>query len=233
MPRSGSNLLHTLLNSHSAIICHGELFNRRAIYSALDRWHELSHARKLWALTYRAVTPVGFLERHLDATSKARKEASALGFKLFPYHSRRILQHVGKSQEYRVVYLTRKNPILQYASDRSARQTNKWLSVEQHTRLEMLDKVTFCENDFRHYVSRLCYYDKSVRTVLRKNILLEVAYESIDQSLLQIQEFLGVSPSNALRTKMRKQHSNDWRDRFTNPDELEIALSSTEWEAYL
>lgn len=35
-PRSGSNLLCTLLHSHSEILCHHEVFNPSGIYYALE-----------------------------------------------------------------------------------------------------------------------------------------------------------------------------------------------------
>jgi LPS sulfotransferase NodH len=233
MPRSGSNLLHTLLNSHPTIVCHGELFNNQAIYSALDRWQELSRARQLWSLAYRTTVPIRFLEKHLATASRRWHKATAIGFKLFPYHSRRVLRHVGESKNYRVVYLTRNNPILQYASDRRARQTNTWLSVEKNTARGVLDRVTFSAEDFQRYVSRLRYYDRDVRTTLGNTSILEVAYETLERSLTPIQEFLGVHPAATLRTGIQKQHSDDWQDRFTNPDDVMKALSKSEWEIYL
>ncbi|MCA9265021.1 MAG: sulfotransferase, partial [Planctomycetales bacterium] len=59
VPRTGSNLLCTLLNSHPEILCHHEVFNPQGIFLALtqrDRPHSLP------SLDERNRDPLRFLD---------------------------------------------------------------------------------------------------------------------------------------------------------------------------
>lgn len=231
-PRSGSNRLHTLLNSHQAIVCHGELFHRKAIYSALWRWPELSTADKLAALLARNIAPCRFLNDHISQSRDAWPRANAIGFKLFPYHSRRILRYISRSQTYEVIYLKRNNTVLQYASDRIARKTNIWASIAPGRQYGKAEKVRFSMRDFSRYVARLDQYDKVVRSALRDKSFLEIVYEDMDPLLPVIQERLGVEALN-MRSRMQRQNPDDWVERFSNPDHVLKALKSTKFAVHL
>lgn len=233
MPRSGSNQLFTLLNSHPEVVCHGELFNRKAIYSALRRWPEMSAAGKVAALLARSAAPRRFLDHHVQKSRDAWPKASAIGFKLFPYHSRRILRHVCTSQSFEIIYLERNNRVLQYASDRIARKTNVWLATAHGSRAGKVEKADFSMCDFLGYVSRLDHYDRVVRSALGDKPFLEIVYEDIDRSLPAVQEFLGVEAMNALKSRVQKQNPDDWTKRFSDPDRVLEALGSTEWAVHL
>jgi LPS sulfotransferase NodH len=233
VPRSGSNRLHTLLNSHPAVVCHGELFNRKAIYSALRPWPEISTAGKLATLLARNAAPRRFLDDHILQSRKAWPEANAIGFKLFPYHSRRILRYVCTSQTYEVIYLKRNNRVLQYASDRIARRTNAWTSTAPGSQGGETEKVDFSMRDFSRYVARLDRYDTVVSSALGDKPFLEIVYEDMDRSLSAIQERLGIEALNALRSPVQKQNPDNWVERFSNPDRVLEALSSTEWAVHL
>jgi LPS sulfotransferase NodH len=233
MPRSGSNRLYTLLNSHPAVVCHSELFNRKAIYSSLRRRPEMSAAGKLAALLARNAAPRRFLDDHVRKSRNAWPEASAVGFKLFPYHSRRILRHVCTSQTYEVIYLQRNNRVLQYASDRIARRTNVWWSTAPGSQGGTAEKVDFSMRDFSRYVARLDHYDRLVRSALGDKPFLEIAYEDMDRSLPVIQQLLGVAALDALKSPAQKQNPDDWAKRFSNPDRVLEALGSTEWAVHL
>jgi LPS sulfotransferase NodH len=233
VPRSGSNRLHTLLNSHPAVVCHGELFNRKAIYSALRRWPEISTAGKLAALLARNAAPRRFLDDHILQSRKAWPEANAIGFKLFPYHSRRILRYVCTSETYEVIYLKRNNRVLQYASDCIARRTSVWASTAAGSQAVKTEKVDFSMRDFSRYVARLDHCDTVVRSALGDKPFLEIVYEDMDRSLPVLQEFLGVEALDALKSPVQKQNPDDWAKRFSNPDRVLEALSSTEWAVHL
>ena len=231
--RSGSNLLVSLLNSHPAIICHGELFHRRAIYSKLCPWpQELWTAGKLATLLARNVAPCRFLDDHMSESRDAWPKAKAIGFKLFPSHSRRILRNVSRPEIYEVIYLKRNNTVLQYASHRAAMESGSWHSRAPRRKPGNTERVRFSMRDFLRYVAELDEYDNIVRSALRDKSFLEVAYEDIDLMLPVIQEHVGVEVLK-LRSRMQKQGSEDWVERFSNPDCVLESLNSTRFATHL
>ncbi len=231
-PRSGSNHLISLLNTHPAIVCHGELFHREVIYSKLLRWPELSTAGKFVALLARNIAPCRFLNDHMSQSRDAWPRANVIGFKHFPFASRRILRYISRSQTYEVMYLKRNNTVLQYASDRAARKTNIWLSKAPRRPYGKAERVHFSMRDFSRYVVRLDHYDKVVRSALRDKSFLEISYEDMDPLLPVIQERLGVKALK-LRSRMQKQGPDDWAERFSNPDCVLKALESTKFAVHL
>ena len=232
-PRSGSNFLLALLNSHPEIICHGELFHRRAIYSKLRRWPvEQRSAGKLSALLTRNMAPRLFLNNHMSMSQDAWPTANAIGFKHFPSYSRRILRYVCRSPEYEIIYLSRINTVLQYASERTARNTDIWVSREPRQQDGNAVRVSFSMQDFLYYVDKLNRYDKLVRSALGDKSFLEIAYEDMESQLPVILERLGVGHSE-LRSRIKKQGSEDWVERFSNPDSVQDALKSTKFAEHL
>ena len=233
MPRSGSNRLHTLLNSHPAVVCHGELFQRRTIYSAVGPWPELSAAGRFAALVVRDMAPRRFLERQVSEAGHVWPDAEAIGFKLFPYHSRRILRHVCASRAYRVIYLKRNNRVLQYASDRIARASNVWTSTGPGRPGGPVEKVEFSMRDFSRYVARHEHYDRIVRCALGDKPFMEIAYEELEARLPAIQDFLGVDVLDTLESSVQRQNPGDWAQRFSNPEHVLEALGPTKWAVHL
>src|SRR6516225_7630935 len=84
-PRTGSNMLCTLLNSHPEILCHHEIFNHAGIFYALplrDRGFSLG------ALEERDRHPLAFLERVWQTSCGYR----CVGFKTTRGQNEQVLQ---------------------------------------------------------------------------------------------------------------------------------------------
>ena len=75
-PRTGSNLLCSLLDSHPDILCHLEIFHQEAIFLSGD-----SRALKEFDLVKRDADPLRFLGMIWDEDYGRRLRA--VGFKLF------------------------------------------------------------------------------------------------------------------------------------------------------
>ena len=60
VPRTGSNLLCTLLNSHPQVLCHHEVFNPQGVFTALDY---RGQGLNVESLQQRDDDPRGFLDR--------------------------------------------------------------------------------------------------------------------------------------------------------------------------
>ena len=73
-PRTGSNLLCTMLNGHAEILCHHEIFNPHGIFYSWDR---RVGSIDLGTLEERRRDPIGFLDRVWENGDGHR----AVGFK--------------------------------------------------------------------------------------------------------------------------------------------------------
>ena len=74
VPRTGSNLLCTLLNSHPEILCHHEVFNPQGIFLALSHRDQV---QQFGDMTDRDQEPLAFLESVWDSGANHR----CVGFK--------------------------------------------------------------------------------------------------------------------------------------------------------
>ncbi|MCR9152717.1 MAG: hypothetical protein NXI09_01290 [Bacteroidetes bacterium] len=104
--RSGSTLLTQMLNESPDISCDKEIFNRPVLFPRL------------------------FLR-----SRKSRTNRNIYGFKLLSYQlremyspsqAREFLRYLSEKQGYKIVYLTRENPVLQTLSKHYARHRGSW-----------------------------------------------------------------------------------------------------------
>ena len=233
MPRTGSNYFCDLLNSHPQIICDKEVFNRTQVYAETYENEKLS--KIAWAATLfaRQAAPLIFLD-HVIAKSEQQWPGSfAYGFKLFPYHSRRVLDYVCRKPKFQVIYLTRKNKLLQYASDRLARQTKVWNTVSSANKQADDVKVQFDLNDFIQFVEWHRKYESKFNVRVKGKPFLSIDYADIDNSISAVLNFIGVTSTPELSSKLTKQSPNCWQQRFANPERVASALRNTEWEPML
>ena len=86
-PRSGSNLLCTLLNSHQEILCHHEIFNPSGIFYVLDH---RDGSLDLGTLEDRDRRPLEFLDR----LWRHDLDFPCVGFKMTRGQDERVLEAV-------------------------------------------------------------------------------------------------------------------------------------------
>ena len=119
-PRTGSNFLCTVLNSHPDILCHHEIFNP----------HVIGVARHLQGADFRLGTteeregdPIDFMRRIW-----LRNEGHlAVGFKLCLRQHEAAYHAVVADRSVRKIILKRRNRIKTFASLLLARQTGEWV----------------------------------------------------------------------------------------------------------
>jgi LPS sulfotransferase NodH len=230
-PRSGSNLLCTLLGSHPAILCHHEIFNPAGIRVALElRGTEFL----LGTLDERQRDPLAFL----DAVWAAPLGHACVGFKLTHRQNEPVFRHLLADTGVAKIVLRRQNRMKTYVSQRISEALVEW-EVYRHEDLrrdrprvhiepeQFLDRVRFDE----------AYYDE-IRQALagRGHEWIEVRYESLFSGDQQraILDFLGLDPiPGGLRSGSIKQNSRDLRDLVANYDELLRHFGGTPFEAEL
>ncbi len=127
VPRTGSNLLCTLLNSHPQILCHHEVFNPQGVFTALDyRGHGLA----VESLQQRDHDPLGFLDR----VWQTGQTTTCVGFKWTRGQNQDVLKSVVEDTGVKKIVLRRRNRIKTYVSERIAQETQQW---EVYSRQEL------------------------------------------------------------------------------------------------
>ncbi|XOF33707.1 MAG: hypothetical protein ACL93V_17220 [Candidatus Electrothrix sp. YB6] len=119
--RTGSNMLMSILNSIPEIYCHAELFHPKKIFSDIFNIP--------YTLYQRDLSPISFLEAVEEQTCH-NTNASFFGFKLFFNHNRKVMDYIISNKNYKIILITRKNSIAQYASHRRALKSNIWSSFQ-------------------------------------------------------------------------------------------------------
>jgi hypothetical protein len=230
-PRSGSNMLCTMLDSHPSILCHHEIFNPRGIRVA---WRLRDTGFTLGDTDERERDPESFLER-VWATRLGR---TCVGFKLTHRQNERIFRRALSDPAIAKIVLRRANRLKTYVSTQIAEAIDQWEVyrsddlVRDRPRIRLdwedfLKRVTFDEAYYKEIddAARLCAHSS-----------ITVQYENLHSTTEQnrILRFLGLNPAaHGLRIESIKQNSSDLRNLVENYDELLHQFAGTPFEAEL
>jgi LPS sulfotransferase NodH len=233
-PRSGSNLLCGMLNSHPEIICHHEVFHPHAIYYALDhRDGDID----LGTITERERQPEQFISRLWQQNFGC----IAVGFKIMPGHNPQAFELLINDKNIKKIVLKRRNLLKAYVSSRIARQTKVWSNLKANNRTEESQKIAIeIDNLFSWFQAKKKYYQSLFQKLNDANQpFLELTYEDLAGSnseaiKLKLMEFVGVSVDlSLLQIAHQKQNSNNLADLVANFAELKSQLYGTELEPLL
>jgi LPS sulfotransferase NodH len=221
VPRTGSNLLCTLLNSHPQILCHHEVFNPQGVFTALDyRGRGLA----VESLRQRDNDPLGFLD-HVWQTGTAN---TCVGFKWTRGQTVDVLKSVVGDSRVKKIVLRRRNRIKTFVSDKIAQQTLQWEVYSQDELIMPRPRIHVDAAELLQHIAsnQLFYADLSADLARQGQPLLEVDYETLlDRSgPARMLEFLDVSPDLPLTATSVKQNSTDLRDTIANFAELAASL---------
>src|SRR5436190_16463553 len=233
-PRCGSTYLATLLNSHSHILCHGELFYQKAIYYAVGY---RDGSLNLATVEERDYDPDEFLSRVWAHPFGNR----AVGFKLVAGQHSGAFRQVLTDQGIRKIILRRRNRLKKFVSARIADVEQNWTHYKYRFQPEDLKpiQVEVKLQELHAYLSKEQEFYHQVMTELQraKGSNLEVDYEDFfaDQcKLFEVLRFLDVEPNAAgLEPATLKRNSRNLRDLIANFDELSQALRGTVYEREL
>lgn len=121
-PRTGSNMLCSLLDSHPAIVCHHEIFNPQGIFLSLTFRGSLDFG----TVSERDSQPRAFLDRFWNHAWPA----FAVGFKMTRGQPMEIMDLVIADDSVRVIVLFRRNHLRMAASESLAALTDQWEAYE-------------------------------------------------------------------------------------------------------
>jgi len=224
-PRSGSNWLCTLLDSHPQILCHHELFNPDGVHiarSLRDTGFDIG------GLELQRSHPLELLER---AWSKPL-EFSHLGFKLNIDQPAEVFSAVIKDPSIRKILVSRLNRVRAFVSECIAEASGQWESYPESARPSRPLPVQADPARLLEHARRNAEFLGEIRKQLASHgqESLEIFYESIgqDDTHRRILEYLGARPDVPLRGRTRRMNPEPLSDLVRNYDELATALADTD-----
>jgi LPS sulfotransferase NodH len=230
-PRTGSNLLCTLLNSHPEVLCHHELFNPEGIFYALDYRDGSLH---LGSMAERDREPFAFLQRVWENT----QGASCVGFKMTRGQNDAVMQGLIEDSGVLKIVLYRKNRLKTFVSELVARQTGQWEVYEGDEVVTDTPKLRVDVASLKAHADLNEEFYANIRHSLKtkQQPCIEVCYENIFSrpEHVRLLGFLGVDATQArLAHSSIKQNDSDLRNLVENFHELELALEGSEYLAEL
>jgi LPS sulfotransferase NodH len=230
-PRTGSNWVCGMLNSHPEVLCHHEIFNPEGIHYALD--HRAGDI-DLGTLAERESAPLDFIERLWRETFGKR----AVGFKMNRGQNEAAFRHVVADARVRKIVLLRRNRIKTFVSELIAEKPGRWESYGRADTSEGRERLEVDVEELRRHAALNREYYARVYDALdsTEQDYLRVTYESLkgEAEWLRMLRFLGVAPdASALAPATRKQNPKDLRDIVSNYAQLEALLAGSEFEPEL
>jgi hypothetical protein len=228
-PRTGSNYLCTVLNSHPDILCHHEIFNPHVVGVAR---HLQVNGFVLGTIEERERDPEEFIDR-VWRTPMGRR---CVGFKLCWRQHAAALRAVLADTGVRKIVLKRRNQVKSFVSLVLARQTGEWVVYDDAPPPRPRPRVSINIADLRDTILFNQQYYQEIETTLSATgqSHLELFYEqlfSLD-CLETTLKFLGVPPAAAasLSGECWKLTPSSLPEVVANFNELSAALRGTELE---
>ena len=230
-PRTGSNWLCTLLDSHPDVLCHHEIFNPEGVFHARSCQPE---QLGLATVAERDRDPEAVLRRIWRRPLGHR----AVGFKHNRGQSAAVLARVLEDAAVRKIILRRDNRIRTFVSEELARRTGEWESYPGREigsgtrRLEVTAGPLrrHARENARHYADILQALESTGQRALELRYERLAAAEERARAL----RFLGVEhPQTPLHGATRKQHPEPLRALIANFEELAVELRGSDLEPEL
>jgi riboflavin biosynthesis pyrimidine reductase/LPS sulfotransferase NodH len=230
-PRTGSNMLCTMLNAHPEILCHHEIFNPEGIHFALDhRGGQFDPG----TIADRDRYPETFLHRVFEH----RCGRNAVGFKINRGQNGVAFRCVLTDPGIKKIILRRRNQVKTFVSELIAERTGQWESYEFSDFSQPSPAVEIDVTRLDEYLAATGDYYADIENRLHSTDqqVLHVTYEDLnsDGEQRRILDFLGVSTSvPPLIPVTRKRNQADLRFLVSNFNELRAGLKNEELVAQL
>jgi len=224
-PRSGSNMLCTLLNSHSDILCHHEVFNPRGIFYALPL---RDTAFCLGNIANRDAQPLVFL----DKLWQHNNGHSHVGCKMTHRQNPVALKALLGDTNIKKIILQRSNRIKTHVSRLIAEQRDIWEDYRSTSAPDLpiiqvnldLDElhndIVFNENYYQDIQRQL--HDTGQRFC---SLEYETAHTSANQH--KVLSFLGLE-FQPMQVTSRKQNPDDLKTLIKNFDQIAAQLDDAQ-----
>lgn len=228
-PRTGSNMLCTLLGSHPDVLCHHELYNPDGIYTALEL---RGSSFDLGTMEARDRDPIGFLDR-VWAMDLGH---SHVGFKMTCGQNEAALSAVVGHPAVRTIVLRRGNRVRTFVSRLIAEQTGQWEVYDKADLHRPRPRVRVEVDALRRSVAENEAYYADLERELESTgqHFLHVSYERLvaGGERSRLLEFLDLPAApggeDALLVRSARQNAARLEQLTANFPELEAALAGTD-----
>ncbi|MBJ3777883.1 hypothetical protein [Acuticoccus mangrovi] len=226
--RSGSNLLLSLLNSHPDFYFHGEVYKPGFVAT----FRTSGKFRRIYGvepIELRENDPIKFLDAIYSTSPRKQK---AVGFKLFFYHNKDVLDYIINDKDIKIVLLERENRLASFSSLLIGQRTSTWqqqVDKDENSASPGTVKVDFKVEDLIEYKRKTDRtYERFRNRITDPSRLFEARYHELLDSEFQqrLVSFLGGEPNVPLEAGVVKQNPAKLVDRFTNAQDVMSYLES-------
>jgi hypothetical protein len=230
-PRTGSNWLCTLLDSHPRVLCHREIFNPGGIHTALSL---PPGALDLGPLDERDRDPEALLRRVWAADCGH----AAVGFKLNRESTPGAFAPVLDDRGVRKIALRRDNRLRTCVSELLAIQTGAWESLPGSPPGAPRQRLRLTASQVRAHAARNARYYAGLTSHLRRSgqAWLETRYEDLGErdEHARLLGFLDLERApEGLRGASARRNPEPLRTLVANFDELREELRGSPFEEEL
>lgn len=233
--RSGSTYFRSLLNSHPAIRCYGELFNPVPKKTFFHPEHFPLNIRETPAYleNLRRTKSVDFLSDYI--WRKYPSGRKAIGFKLFYYHAKEgpwsnLWEFIYNDPTIRIIHLHRKNRLKTFLSLEMAKKYDKWHSNVKDPEPIHLE-IERCRLFFEEFQS----YEDDIDEKFKNHKSIKFYYEDLvahrEYVMNSVLDLLSVEnrPHSSPMKKLKKKNLNEAISNFSS---LQRAFKGSPWEKY-
>ncbi len=220
-PRSGSNMLCTMFNSHPDVLCHHEIFNPRGIFYAL----ELRNSEfNLGSMAERDRRPLAFLER----LWKQPLGHSQIGFKMTHWQNPEALDALLGDPDIKKIVLRRNNRIKTHVSRVIAEHRDIWEDYSNDDEPGLpINRITLDLDElYKDIDLNNRYYEEICsRITAAGQTYCFLEYEALTSAASQQKalRFLGLD-NHPLQVTSRKQNPDDLQLLVKNFDQIAMQL---------
>ncbi len=241
LPRTGSNLLASTLDSHPDILCHHEIFNQR-----LPQCSQSVRSGKiklsLGTASERDRDPWRFLDLVFSQTGVTpdgeRNLVKFIGAKISPYDNFWVVLSVLLNRRIKKIVVRRSNFLAAFVSGQLAMKTGQWaVFKDRQAAVQPTQQVEVNVGRFRAFARKRRIFHAAVRLVLAitGQRSIEVDYVTMREPAVRsrLLAFLGAHDVVQLSERTQKQERGRLADRISNFDELKRQLSGTPYRDLL
>lgn len=215
LPRSGTTLLHTYLNSHPAVLSYGET-NLIELHQKVKQsvfFHPQDY--QIRAVGAKALLPIQLMAE----TESTLHELSNL------------------QEPIRIIFIYRENLLRWFVSLKIAEKTRKWSLTEGKKNLPLSEKMIKIDvNELIRTLNIALHSRNRYKAALHEKLYHEISYEQLmvdsTQSLEEIQMFLGIKPLK-LHSLLKKQNPEPLSQLIINYPEVKETLKDTHFKCFI
>lgn len=233
--RSGSTLIRTMLDSHPAISCYGEVFlpTYRKQYSFYNYLSQAGHS-KVVSVILRSPLVTTFLDQLYSA-----KQSVAIGFKIMydqasyrPYKFPMVLTYARKNG-IKVIHLVRENSFRVCLSRQFARASKTYHISETQNQSALTIDIPLLLSEIKLLEQKKSW----CRSKLKRLDSIEVCYETFiankPNESVRILNFIGVDESLELHSPLQKVLTAPINEAVINYTELSLAIKNAGYGKFL